>query len=43
VLADSHDALVFVLLAFIALNVAGALCHSFVLRDRTLQRMLPGV
>jgi cytochrome b561 len=40
---DVHITLVYVLLGFIALHVAGALYHHFVLRDRTLQRMLPGV
>jgi cytochrome b561 len=39
---DIHDWLVYVLLAFIVLHVAGALYHYFVLRDRVLQRMLPG-
>ena len=40
---DIHDYLVYVLLAFIVLHVAGALYHYFFLRDRILQRMLPGV
>ena len=40
---DIHDFLVYVLLAFIVLHVAGALYHYFFLRDRILQRMLPGV
>jgi cytochrome b561 len=40
---DIHNALVYVLLAFIVLHVAGALYHHFVIRDRILQRMLPGV
>jgi cytochrome b561 len=40
---DVHSFLVYVLLAFIALHVAGALYHYFVMRDRVLQRMLPGV
>jgi len=39
---DIHDTLVYVLLAFIVLHVAGGLYHYFVLRDRTLQRMMPG-
>jgi cytochrome b561 len=39
---DIHGILVYVLLGFIILHVAGALYHTFVLRDRTLQRMLPG-
>ena len=38
---DIHDWMVYVLLAFIVLHVAGALYHYFILRDRTLQRMLP--
>lgn len=40
---DVHNFLVYVLLAFIALHVAGALYHYFIVRDRTLQRMLPGI
>jgi cytochrome b561 len=38
---DIHDILVYVLLGFIALHVAGALFHYFVRRDEILQRMLP--
>jgi cytochrome b561 len=38
---DIHNALVYVLLGFIALHIAGALYHHFILRDRTLQRMMP--
>ena len=38
---DIHNILVYVLLGFIVLHVAGALYHYFVLRDRVLQRMLP--
>ena len=37
---DIHDILVYVLLAFIALHVAGALYHYFVKRDRVVARML---
>jgi len=37
---DIHNILVYVLLGFIILHVAGALYHYFVLRDRVLQRML---
>jgi cytochrome b561 len=37
---DIHNILVYVLLGFIALHVAGALYHYFLLRDRVLQRML---
>jgi cytochrome b561 len=40
---DAHAFLVYVLLAFILLHVAGALYHQFVMRDRVLSRMLPGV
>jgi cytochrome b561 len=32
-----------VLLGVIGLHLVGALYHYFVLRDRVLQRMLPGV
>ena len=39
---DIHAFLVYVLLAFILLHIAGALYHYFVVRDRILQRMLPG-
>jgi cytochrome b561 len=38
---DIHDILVYVLLGFIVLHVAGALYHYFIRRDRVLQRMLP--
>lgn len=38
---DIHNVLVYVLLGFIVLHVAGALYHYFILRDRVLQRMLP--
>jgi cytochrome b561 len=37
---DIHNILVYVLLGFIALHVAGALYHQFVKRDSVLQRML---
>lgn len=39
---DIHNVLVYVLLGFIILHVAGALYHYYILRDRVLQRMLPG-
>jgi len=39
---DIHNTLVYVLLAFILLHIAGALYHHFVMRDRVMQRMLPG-
>jgi cytochrome b561 len=39
---DIHALLVYVLGAVIVLHIAGALYHYFILRDRTLQRMLPG-
>jgi len=38
---DIHNVLVYVLLGFIALHVAGALYHYVVKRDLVLQRMLP--
>ena len=37
---DIHNILVYVLLGFIVLHVAGALYHYFIRRDRVLQRML---
>jgi cytochrome b561 len=39
---DIHNILVYVLLGFIALHVAGALYHYFVKHDRVVARMLPG-
>jgi cytochrome b561 len=39
---DVHNVLVYVLLAFITLHVAGALVHHFAYRDRVMSRMLPG-
>lgn len=39
---DIHDFLLYVLLAFIVLHIAAALYHHFIVRDRVLQRMLPG-
>jgi len=43
VAGDIHAVLTNVLLAVVGLHVAGALYHYFILRDRVLQRMLPGV
>jgi cytochrome b561 len=40
---DIHDTLVYVMLGLIGLHVLGALYHYFIVRDRILQRMLPGV
>lgn len=40
---DIHDYLLYVLLIPIALHISAALYHHYVLRDRVLQRMLPGV
>jgi cytochrome b561 len=40
-MGDIHGWLAWVLLALIALHVAGALYHRFVLKDEVLQRMLP--
>jgi cytochrome b561 len=39
---DIHNILVYVLLGFIILHVAGALYHHFVKHDRLVARMLPG-
>jgi len=39
---DIHNVLVYVLLGFILLHVAGALYHQFIKRDQLLARMLPG-
>ena len=36
-----HGVLAWILLALIALHVAGALYHAFVKRDRVIQRMVP--
>ena len=40
---DVHDYLAYVLLGIIALHVIAALYHYYFMRDRVLQRMLPGV
>jgi cytochrome b561 len=40
---DVHAVLTLVLLGVVGLHVAGGLYHRFVLKDRVLQRMLPGV
>ena len=39
---DIHNTLVWVLLGFVALHVAGALYHLLVKKDRVMQRMLGG-
>jgi cytochrome b561 len=39
---DVHTYAMWALLALLALHAAAALHHHFVLRDRVLQRMLPG-
>jgi cytochrome b561 len=39
---DIHNILVYVLLGFIVLHVAGAFYHSFIKHDRVTARMLPG-
>ena len=41
-LGDIHAETALILLGVIALHVAGSLYHAVVLRDRTVQRMLPG-
>jgi cytochrome b561 len=38
---DLHKPTVWVLIAVVALHVAGALYHHFILKDDTLRRMLP--
>ena len=40
---DIHTFLGYVLLAVVGLHVAGALYHRFILHDRVMQRMLPGL
>lgn len=40
-MGDVHGVLAWVLFALICLHVAGALMHSFVFRDRVVQRMAP--
>jgi cytochrome b561 len=39
---DIHNVLIYVLLGFIVLHVAGALKHQFIDRNDILKRMLPG-
>lgn len=41
-LGNVHATLATVLLAIVALHVGGALYHALILKDRTVQRMLPG-
>ena len=38
--ANAHVALKFVLLAFVALHVAGALYHQFILKNGLIKRMM---
>lgn len=40
-MGDIHGYLAWVLFALIALHIAAALFHRLVLKDQTLQRMLP--
>lgn len=40
-MGDVHGVLAWVLLALVCIHIGAALFHHFVLRDRTLQRMLP--
>ncbi len=42
VFANTHAALVWVMLALLALHLAGALKHHFISRDPTISRMAPG-
>jgi cytochrome b561 len=39
---DIHDVVIYVLLGFIALHLAGVLKHKFIDRSNVLRRMLPG-
>jgi cytochrome b561 len=41
-LGDVHAALTDELMGIVALHMAGALYHYFIVRDRVMQRMLPG-
>ena len=42
-MGDLHQALAYVMLALVALHVAGALKHHFILKDDILARMVPWV
>ena len=41
-LTDVHAALAYTMAGLVALHVAGALQHRFILKDNIVQRMLPG-
>ncbi|HWW03658.1 cytochrome b [Collimonas sp.] len=41
-LGDMHQLFVWVLIAVVALHVAAALYHHFIVKDDTMRRMLPG-
>ncbi len=41
--ADRHELMAYLMIVLLLLHFAGALKHRFVDRDRTLDRMLPGV
>ena len=40
---DVHAVLTNVLIGVVGLHIVGALYHSFIVRDRVMQRMLPGI
>ena len=42
-MGDVHAVLTNVLIGVVGLHVLGALYHYFILRDRVMQRMLPGI
>lgn len=41
-MAESHEIIAWILIAFITLHVLGALKHHFIDKDKVLKRMLPG-
>ncbi len=41
-MAESHEIIAWILIAFITLHVLGALKHHFIDKDNVLKRMLPG-
>ncbi len=41
-MAEAHEIIAWIIIAFICLHVAGALKHHFIDKDRVLKSMLPG-
>ena len=41
-MAESHETIAWILIAFITLHILGALKHHFINKDTILRRMLPG-